>query len=189
MGTAKLMSLGRIEGCVNASEHHVGTAVARHFPNFIAAQRIGRVDPDTDNIAGLNASGIHSSQRFIDKRGIAEGFGSCRRKHVQPTRRDYRGPERDFAGINEMNAHTISPFLGGPRHRRGGDITRVWRLVFVCRCCGATWYRLPALPTFASFVSPSYSNVSQKMLSNSYDKIQTNYVSAGCRVNALEEIP
>ena len=107
---------------MNASEHHVGTAVARHFPNFIAAQRIGRVDPDTDNIAGLNASGIHSSQRFIDKRGIAEGFGSCRRKHVQPTRRDYRGPERGFAGINEMNAHTISPFLRRSRHRPAVDI-------------------------------------------------------------------
>src|SRR5207237_7097577 len=93
-------------------------------PNVIAAQRVGRVDADTNNIAGLNASGIHGTQGFIDKRGIAKDFGSCRRKHVQPTRRDYRGPERDFAGINEMNAHTISPFLGGPRHWRAATLSQ-----------------------------------------------------------------
>ena len=107
MGTAKLMSFGRVEGCVNASEHHVGTAVARHFPNFIAAQRIGRVDADAHNVARLNLVRVCRDKGLVDKAGIAKNPRRRRCKHIQPARSDDRRTKRDFAWINEVNAHPM----------------------------------------------------------------------------------
>src|SRR5437762_8042813 len=54
MRTTKLMRFVRIERGVNPSEHDISAAPACDLPDFIAAQRIGRVDADAHNVARLN---------------------------------------------------------------------------------------------------------------------------------------
>jgi hypothetical protein len=66
VGAAKLMRFVWVEGCVNASEHHLGAAVARHSANFVASERIRRVDTDADDIARLDAVWGYCRQSFID---------------------------------------------------------------------------------------------------------------------------
>ena len=54
MSASQFVGLIGVEGGVNSSEHHVGAAFAGQFPDFVAAERVGGVDADADNIAGLN---------------------------------------------------------------------------------------------------------------------------------------
>ena len=102
-----------IEGGVNASEHHVGAALAGHFPDFVAAERVGGVDADADNIAGLNLIRVYRLQGLVDQAGIAKARRCRRCKHIQPARGNDRGAKRNFTGIDEVNAHAMSPSLGG----------------------------------------------------------------------------
>ena len=46
---------------MNSSEEYVSSPVACHLPKLIAAERIGCVDTDAYNIAGLNAGWIDGS--------------------------------------------------------------------------------------------------------------------------------
>ena len=48
---ALCMGLVRIERRVNTAEDDVGAARTRKLPDFVAAQRIRGMDPDTDDIA------------------------------------------------------------------------------------------------------------------------------------------
>jgi hypothetical protein len=44
---------------MNAPEHHLGAALARHFANLVAPQRIRRVDSDANDIPRLNVVRVH----------------------------------------------------------------------------------------------------------------------------------
>jgi hypothetical protein len=114
MGAPKLMRLLRVKGCVNSSEHYIRAASAGHSANFVAAERIRRMNADTDNVARTNLTRIHSTQGLIDKEGIAEAVGRCRRKHS-----DDRSTESDFAWVNQVDAHAVLPsflLIAGSRH-------------------------------------------------------------------------
>jgi hypothetical protein len=82
MCAAKLLCFVGVEGCVNSSEHHIRAPSACNCPKLVAAESIGCVDADADNIASLNASWVQSRKGFIDKRGIAKSFRGCCREHI-----------------------------------------------------------------------------------------------------------
>ncbi len=56
VSAAKLHGFIGIQRGVDAAVHYVGAAFAGDFPQFHAAQRITRVDADSDDIAGLECS-------------------------------------------------------------------------------------------------------------------------------------
>jgi hypothetical protein len=65
MGTTQFMGFVWIEGCVNSSEHYVGTAITGYSPDPVAAQSIGRMDANADNIARLDLSRVYGRQSLI----------------------------------------------------------------------------------------------------------------------------
>jgi len=113
MSAAQFMGLVGIEGGVNASKHDVGAAFAGQLPDLVAAERVGGVDADADNIAGLNLIQFYRLQGLVHQAGIAKARGCRRCEHIQPARGYDRGAKRNFTGIDEVNAHAMSPSLGG----------------------------------------------------------------------------
>ncbi len=113
MSAAQFVGFVGVEGGVNASKHHVGAALAGQFPDFVAAERVGGVDADADNIAGLNLVRFYRLQGLVHQAGIAKARRCRRCKHIQPARGYDRGAKRNFTGIDEVNAHAMSPSLGG----------------------------------------------------------------------------
>src|SRR5258706_16233479 len=99
------MGFVRIEGGVNSSENHVCASIPCQFPDFVAAESICGVDADANNIARLNLVGVHGLKGFIDQAGIAKARRGSRRQNIQPARSNYSCAERNFTGINEVNAH------------------------------------------------------------------------------------
>jgi hypothetical protein len=83
MSASQFVGLIGVEGGVDASKHHVGAALAGQFPDFVAAERVGGVDADADNIAGLNLI-----QQAPGSRPLAGSPSqvSPRCKHIQPAR-------------------------------------------------------------------------------------------------------
>ena len=65
------MCLVRIERRVNTAEDNVGAARTRELPDFVAAQRIRGMDPDTDDIARRELRRVKRIQRFINEDRIA----------------------------------------------------------------------------------------------------------------------
>jgi hypothetical protein len=109
---AQFMGFGGIESGVNAAKHNVGAAFAGHFPNFITAKRVGGVDANTDDVPGLNLEWVYRVQSFIDQTGIAKACGRRCGQHIQPARSNDSRTERNFAWIDQMNAHSVVPSLG-----------------------------------------------------------------------------
>ena len=85
---------------VNATEHHVGAALAREPSQRISAERIARMNADPDDIAGPHRVEIQRLEGFVDDDGIAIGGGRRRRQHIQPARRDHRRAERHITRID-----------------------------------------------------------------------------------------
>ena len=71
MRAAELVRLVRIERRVNAAEDHPGAALPRDPPHLMAAQRIGGVDADADDVAGLDGLGYNGFQRLVNDQRIA----------------------------------------------------------------------------------------------------------------------
>jgi hypothetical protein len=63
--TSECMGLGRIERRVNTAEDNVGAALTRELSDFVAAQRIPGMDPDSDDIARSQLRGVKGIQRFV----------------------------------------------------------------------------------------------------------------------------
>src|SRR4029077_8316543 len=114
---------GGVKTGVNAAEHNVGAAFASDFPNFVTAPRIGGVDADTDNIPSLNVERVHCVQSFIDQAWVAKACRRGRRQNVQPARCNDSRTERNFARINEMNAHSVAP-PQAVLHKQGKESAR-----------------------------------------------------------------
>src|SRR6185312_8603454 len=68
---------------------------------------------DADNIAGFNLVQLCRLQRLVHQAGIAKARRCRRCEHIQPARGYDRRAKRNFTGIDEVNAHAMSPSLGG----------------------------------------------------------------------------
>src|SRR5437667_4116566 len=102
---AKLDGFLRVESGVNAAKDHIRAAFPSDFANFISAQSIRSVNPNSDGVAGLNPLRIHLKQSFVHEYGIAEGSRCSGGKNVLPSGSDYRRSKRNAAGINQVNVH------------------------------------------------------------------------------------
>jgi hypothetical protein len=82
VGPSKFMGFVRVEGCVNPSEDYISSASSGDCSNFVAPESIRGVNADADDVAVFNLNRVYSSQSLIDKVGITEDLGRCRRKHI-----------------------------------------------------------------------------------------------------------
>ena len=62
---------------------------------------------------GLYVHRIKALKGFVDEVGIAKAGGCRGGQNVQPAGSNNSRTERNFAGINQMNAHPFAPSLGG----------------------------------------------------------------------------
>ena len=69
VGAASFIRLVGIQRRVNAAEDHRRAARAHGRANLIAAQRISRVDPNPDDVAGVDGVELERLERFIDDPG------------------------------------------------------------------------------------------------------------------------
>jgi hypothetical protein len=113
VSTAALEGLAGVQRSVNPAIDHPRAALARHASDLISTQSIAGMDTDADNIARLYLLGIQRFQRLIDQYGIAKTSRRGCRQNVQPAWSNYGCAERNFTGIDEVNAHAMSPSLGG----------------------------------------------------------------------------
>jgi hypothetical protein len=103
---------------VDAPEDHVSAALASGAAERIAAQRICRVDSDTDDVTGRDRGGIELLQRLIDDEGDPEaGWRRCG-EHVQPAGGDDRRPEGQVTRVDQVHLHAGSSGL--PLHVQAG---------------------------------------------------------------------
>ena len=75
-------------------------------PDFVAAQRIQRVDADADHVAGrpmVSRSSCSSVSSTMC--GSPYSCGRRRRQHVEPAGRNHRNAKRHIAWIDQMDAH------------------------------------------------------------------------------------
>ena len=90
---------------MDATEHDVSAAGAGLGSHFVPPQRIGRVNPNADDIALLYGREVEWFQGLVRDERIAIAEGRRRRQNVQPTRGDYGHAERPVAWVYQMNAH------------------------------------------------------------------------------------
>jgi hypothetical protein len=83
-----LVSFIRVESGVNAPIDNVGAALPRLLPDFISAKSICGVNSYSDDIARHDLVQLKPLERFVDKNGISELPGCCRRQNIEPTRSD-----------------------------------------------------------------------------------------------------
>ena len=69
------------------------------------------MNPDPDNVAGLDASGVKRLERLVDDDRIAVLARRCAREHEQPAWRDDRDPEGEIARIDYENSHEMDTGL------------------------------------------------------------------------------
>src|ERR1700693_3634098 len=111
MGSAKFMSFVRVKSCVNAAEYHIGAALACQLADFISTEGVGGVDADANNISSLNAGGGYGVESLVHQGCIPIRLRGGRCQHIQPARSYDRGTKRNFARIDEVNAHAIFALL------------------------------------------------------------------------------
>ena len=99
----------RKERRVNAAVDDVGASGPRQPSDFVAAQRVDRVNADSDDVAGLDRVFVELVQRFVDQHRVAVTRRRRRGQHVQPSRGDDGGAERHVARIDQVNSHRYSP--------------------------------------------------------------------------------
>ena len=107
MRAAELVRLVGIERRMNAAEDDGRAALARLAADFVAAQRVERMDADADDIAARDAVEIDRIERFVDDAGIAVLARRRRGEHVEPPGRDDGRTKRNIAGIDEVNSHEL----------------------------------------------------------------------------------
>src|ERR1051325_2472183 len=109
MSAAQLKGLFRIQGCVDATIDHPGSAFPRLASDLHASQGVAGMDADAHYVAGLYAVGLNLFERLVGDEGIAVLGRSRGGKYIQPTRRDHADSERSITGIDQMNVHRCSP--------------------------------------------------------------------------------
>ena len=60
------------EGGVDAAEYDVRACRTGRHADFIAAERVARVDADADDVAGCDGRGIEALERFVDQAWITQ---------------------------------------------------------------------------------------------------------------------
>ena len=105
MRAAKIPRLVRIKRGMDAAIDHHGAAFPRSPADCHAAQCVAGVNPDPDNIAGVNRVEVHLFQRFIGDDGVAARGRRGRSKYIKPSRSDHANSKRSVAGVYQMNAH------------------------------------------------------------------------------------
>src|SRR5262245_9203052 len=91
----------------------VGTSRAAAVAEAIAAQRIGRVDANADNVTVLKAGGVERFERFSDDERRAIALGRRGREDVEPPWRNHRRAKGQVARIDQMDAQSWVPSEGG----------------------------------------------------------------------------
>ena len=119
MRVSVLQNLFRVQRRVDASVNDPSPSFAGDTADFIAAQRVARVNADADYIARLHIIWIQVLQRFVAKYGIPifRGRSRCDDKH--PTGSNDGGPEGCVAWINDVYFHYYGS--ARPRRRQAGS--------------------------------------------------------------------
>jgi hypothetical protein len=60
-----------IERGVNSAEDDISAAFAGFFADLVSAKRVGGVDADADDVAGLDLLDVYSLEGFVDENGVA----------------------------------------------------------------------------------------------------------------------
>ena len=79
---------------MNAAVDDEGAALARRASDFVAAQRVQRVDADADHVARGDRRHVDLLERLVDDLRIAVVTRRRRRQHVEPTGRNTRRRRR-----------------------------------------------------------------------------------------------
>ena len=116
MRAAAFQGLLRIQRCVDAAEHHVRSPFTRRSTDLVAAQRIARVNSDSDNVTVADPIRVERLQRLVGYDRIAPLPGRRLGQHVQPARRDDGHAEGDVTRVDQMNLHARGVLKG----RRSG---------------------------------------------------------------------
>ena len=93
---------------MNAAVHDPRAALARDPADFVAAQRVARVDANADHIPCLDRGFVDRIEGFVDHNGDAPTIGCRTSQDVQPAGRDDCHTERDVAGVDQMHLHSAS---------------------------------------------------------------------------------
>src|SRR5678816_4264227 len=88
MRGATFLRFVRIQGGVDAAEDHRRAARPHRSANLITTQRIASVDPDSDDVTGLDRFEIERLECFIDDAWRPVGGWRGRSQYEQPARRD-----------------------------------------------------------------------------------------------------
>ena len=114
---AELVRLVGVQGGVDATEHDLRPSRARRRPDLVAAKRVAGVNPDADDVAGLDLLEIQRLQGLIDDLWLAI-LRRCRPgQHEEPARCDDPDAEGQMARVHEMDGHKVLSFSSSPHHR------------------------------------------------------------------------
>src|SRR4030095_9381963 len=105
---AVLEHLVRVQRRVDAAVNHVRAARLRRAPDFVAAQRVQRVNADADDVARLDLVEIDLLERLVNDVRIAVLGGRRRREYIQPTGCNDSDAKRNVAWIDQVNSHQES---------------------------------------------------------------------------------
>src|SRR5262249_23129226 len=103
----------RKERGVNAAEYDECATRARKPPDGVAAQRIRRVNADSDHVARRDRGCIERIERLVDDARLAESPGCGGGRHLHPSPGDDGKANRQTAGIDKMYAHRFDTHAGG----------------------------------------------------------------------------
>jgi hypothetical protein len=90
---------------MDPAEHDPRPALARQTPYLVSAQRIARVNPDSDHVPGLDRQRIEHFERLVTDDRVSELGGGGASENVQPPRGDNANAKGQMAGINQMHVH------------------------------------------------------------------------------------
>src|SRR6266496_1508988 len=93
---------------MNSTENHECPLLASQPADFIAAQCVAGVNPNSNNVAGCNACDIQLLQGLINDYRIAEARGCRSGEHIEPSRRDDADAEGFVTRIDEINSQCAS---------------------------------------------------------------------------------
>jgi hypothetical protein len=98
---------------VDSAEHDPCAALARFRADLVAAEHVGGMNTDANDVALLDPLELQLLERFVNKNGRAELGGRGCGQHVEPAGGDDGGTERHVARINEINRHFGVFSIGG----------------------------------------------------------------------------
>src|SRR5262245_34394864 len=101
MGTTMFPRFIWVQRGMNAAVDY-GCAAGACLPSDrITAKRIAGVNPDADDVAGLDVPGHERFERLVNDPRVTERVRRRRGEYVQPARRDYGDAEGHIAWIDE----------------------------------------------------------------------------------------